>query len=354
MVKIEKVGIVECKSYNQKLVDKAVNKSLELIDFHIGKNKKVLLKPNLVVEKSKHLEATITNKAIIEAICKILKKNNCKIFIGESSFTNTVDCFKKSGLNEFAKKYNAKIVIFEQSKLIKIKNEHARILHSFPVSKILKEVDLIINLPKLKTHLLTKYTGAVKNLYGVIPGGLKQRLHKKAQGGKHFSNMLLDIYEGILPQLNIMDGIVGMEGQGPIAGTPVKSKFILCSKNAIALDIACSRLIGLNPKKVYSNYYAVKRKLYPSYNFELVGMDKLPSLRFNIPKGDSSSKLKSLFIERPIVVDEAKCEKCGICASKCPQKAIKLKPYPETDRKKCIRCFCCMEICPNHALSLKK
>jgi len=351
---IEKVGIVECKSYNQKQVDRAIVKALKLINFQLEKNKKVLLKPNLVVEKSKHLEATITNKSIIEAVCKILKKNNCKIFIGESSFTNTVDCFKKSGLNEFVRKYNAKIVIFEQDKLVKIRNSKAKILNSFPISKTLRNVDLVINLPKLKTHLLTKYTGAVKNLYGVIPGGLKQRLHRKAHGGRNFSNMLLDIYEGISPQLNIMDGVVGMEGQGPIAGAPVKSNLILCSKNAIALDMACSKLIGLKPKKVYSNYYAVKRRLYPSYKFELVGMSKLPSLKFNIPRGDSSSKLKGLFKEKPIVVNKSTCERCGLCASKCPQKAIKLQPYPVVDRKKCIRCFCCMEICPTHSLSLEK
>src|SRR4030042_1042552 len=193
----EKVSIVECKSYNQKQVERAIKKSLELINFRFEKNKKVLLKPNLVVANAKHPEATVTNKSIIEAICKILKKNKCQIFIGESSFTDTSDCFKKYNLDKIAKKYNAKLIIFEQDRLVKIHNSHAKILDSFPISKTLKEADLIINLPKLKTHLLTKYTGAVKNLYGVIPGGLKQRLHNKAHGEINFSNMLLDIYEKI-------------------------------------------------------------------------------------------------------------------------------------------------------------
>lgn len=351
---VEKVGIVECKSYNQKQVDKAIKKSLELIDFHIGKNKKVLIKPNIVVTNAKHLEATVTNKAIIESVCKILRKNKCQIFIGESSFTDTSDCFREYGLDKLAKKYNAKLLIFEQDKLVRIYNPHAKILNSFPISKTLKEADLIINLPKLKTHLLTKYTGAVKNLYGVIPGGLKQRLHNKAHGERNFSNLLLDIYEEIHPQLNIIDGIIGMEGQGPTSGTPVKSNLILCSKNAITLDIACSKLIGLKPKKVHTNYYAIKRKLYPSYEFELVGRDNLPCLKFNIPRGDPSSRLKKLFKEKPIVVNQSRCEQCGLCASKCPKKAIKLEPYPVFNRKKCIRCFCCMEICPNDALSLEK
>ncbi|MFH1365272.1 MAG: DUF362 domain-containing protein [archaeon] len=351
---IEKVGIVECKNYNQKQVDRAIKKSLELINFNFEKGKKVLIKPNIVVTKAKHLEATVTNKSIIEAVCKILKKNNCKIFIGESSFTDTSDCFKEYGLVGLAKKYGAKLIIFEQDKLVNVQNENAKILKSFPISKTLDEVDLIINLPKLKTHLLTKYTGAIKNLYGVIPGGLKQKFHNKAHGERNFSNLLVDIYEKITPQLNIMDGIIGMEGQGPTSGSPVKSNLILCSRSAIALDLACSKLIGLNPKEVHPIYYAIKRKLYPSYNFKLVGMDKLPLLNFKIPRGDPSHKLKALFKEKPIVVNESKCERCGLCVSKCPKKAIKLSPYPIFDRKKCIRCFCCMEICPNDALSLEK
>jgi uncharacterized protein (DUF362 family) len=351
---VEKVGIVRCSNYHQKNVDDAIKKSLDLIDFKFEKNKKVLIKPNLVVEKSQNPEATVTNKAIIEAVCKILKENNCKIFIGESSFTDTSNCFRAYGLDRLAKKYNAKLIIFEQDKLVKISNPNAKILHSFPISKTLKNMDLIINMPKLKTHLLMKYTGAIKNLYGVIPGGLKQRLHNQAKGERNFSNLLLDIYESIHPRLNIMDGIIGMEGQGPTSGNPVRSELILCSKNALALDMACARLIGVNPNKVYYLRYALKRKIYPSFKFNLVGMKTLPSLKFKIPKGDLTGKMSSLFKEKPIVVNESKCKKCGLCASKCPKKAIKLNPYPCFDRKKCIRCFCCMEICPNDALSLEK
>lgn len=351
---VEKVGVVRCTSYNQEKIDDAVREAIDLSGFKFEKNKKVLLKPNLVVEKSQNPEATVTNKAIIEAVCKILVENNCKIFIGESSFTDTSDCFKAYGLDNLAKKYNAKLIIFEQDKLVKVFNPHAKVLKSFPISKTLKNVDLIINLPKLKTHLLMKYTGAVKNLYGVIPGGLKQRLHNKAKGERNFSNLLLDIYEKIHPHLNIMDGVVGMEGQGPTSGTPVRSGLILCSKNAFALDMACAKLIGVNPKKVYYLRYAIKRKIYPSFKFNLAGMKILPSLNFKIPKGDLTGKLGSLFKEKPIVVDEYKCKKCGLCSSKCPKKAIKLNPYPVFDKKKCIRCFCCMEICPNDALSLEK
>ena len=223
---VEKVALVKCKTYKQNEVDKAIEKSLKLANIKIPKRKKVLIKPNIVGSFKKTQKATTTNPSIVEAICKILKRNNCKIYVGESSFTNTVDAFRDSGIGKIAKKYG-KLLIFEQDKLIKIKDTKAKILKNFHISKTLKDVDLIINIPKLKTHQLTKYTGAIKNLYGCIPGGMKQKLHKKAPNEKEFSKLLVDIYQNVKPEINIMDGVVGMEGKGPTGGKQKKVGYIL-------------------------------------------------------------------------------------------------------------------------------
>ena len=228
-------------------------------------------------------------------------------------------------------------------------------MKSFYVSKTLKNIDLIINIPKLKTHQLTKFTGAVKNLYGCIPGGMKQKLHSKAQSEKKFSELLVDIYQNIKPEVNIMDGVVGMEGVGPTSGKPKKAGYILASKNSVSLDATSSKLIGYKAKNILMLKEAAKRKLGSS-KFSLVGLKKLPKLDFKKPvvTGKLSKKVKEfLKIKHPIVVDKKKCVKCGLCARKCPAKAIVLNPYPEIDPKKCIRCFCCIEICPQDALSLK-
>lgn len=354
MKKREKVAIVKCTSYDQKKVDKAVEKALDLIDFKFERGSKVLIKPNVVGFFSKHQKAITTHPSVIVAVCKILKKKNCKIFIGESSFMDTEIALKKTGIEKVAKKYG-KLVIFEESKLVKIKDDRARVLKRFRVAKIVKDADLIINMPKLKTHVLTKYTGAIKNLYGLNPGGIKQRLHKKARGEKKFSKLLVDIYQNIKPELNIMDGIIGMDGYGPTSGQPKKANLILVSRNSVALDIAACNIIGLKPTRVYAIKEAVKRKLYPDFKFELTGMEKLPEINFKKPRQDTRlNRLKRLFRESPIVVDEKKCVRCGLCMRKCPAHAIKLKPYPLVDKKKCIRCYCCMEICPRHALSLGK
>ncbi|MBU3905197.1 MAG: DUF362 domain-containing protein [Nanoarchaeota archaeon] len=355
-MEIEKVSIVKCKTYNQKQVDSAVKKALILIDFKFKKNMNVLIKPNVVGSFPHKQIACTTNPKIIESVCKILKKNKCNIIIGDSPFTNPEQSFKASGIDKVAKKYG-KVIIFEQSKLIDIKDKKAKVLKNFKMSSMLKDVDLIINMPKLKTHTLTKYTGAIKNLYGCIPGGIKQQLHNKAQGDEKFSDILIDIYQNVKPELNIMDGVIGMEGEGPTSGNSVNSGVIMASKNSIALDIACSKMIGYNPKDICAIKHAIDRKLYPDYKFELVG-DKLPKLNFKKPTlnemKNSRKMIKGLFKETPIICDTTKCVKCGLCAKRCPAHAIILKPYPTIDKKKCIRCFCCMEICPQHAIFLKQ
>ena len=351
---IEKVAIVKCKTYKQKEVDKAIKTLIRLVEIQLPKRKKVLIKPNIVGSFKKKQEATTTNSSLIEAICKILKKNNCKIYIGESSFTDTSCAFRDSGIEKVAKKYG-KLIIFEQDKLIKIKDAKAKILKNFYLSKTLKNVDLIINFPKLKTHQLTKYTGAIKNLYGCIPGAMKQKLHMTAGSTKNFSKLLVDIYQNLKPEINIIDGIVGMEGKGPTSGNPKKAGYLLASKNAVSLDVVASKLIGYNPKTILTIKEAVKRKL-GTFKFVLVGMNKLPNLHFKKPvvTEQASKNILKRFKQKPIVVDEDKCTKCGLCARKCPAKAIKLNPFPEINKKKCIRCFCCMEVCPQHALSLKE
>lgn len=352
MKKREKVAVVKCSSYEQKKVDKAVEKALKLINFKFERGKKVLIKPNVIGVFPKNQIAITTHPSLVIAICKILKKKKCKIFIGESSFLDTEVALKKSGIEKVAKKYG-KLVVFEENKLVQIKDNRARVLKRFMIAKIVKDADLIINMPKLKTHVLTKYTGAIKNLYGLNPGGVKQRLHRKARGEKKFSKLLVDIYQNVKPELNIMDGIIGMEGHGPTSGKPKKANLILASKNSVALDIAACNIITLNPKRVYMVKEAVNRRL-GSFKFELVGMKKLPKINFRKPRQDTRlSRLKRLFREKPIVVDEKKCKRCGLCSRKCPVHAITLRPYPIFDRKKCIRCYCCMEICPQHALSLK-
>jgi uncharacterized protein (DUF362 family)/Pyruvate/2-oxoacid:ferredoxin oxidoreductase delta subunit len=344
---INKVAIVKCGSYNQEEVDLAISKILKLLDFPTNKHKNILIKPNIIGYFKENLDAIITNPSII----KSLKKNFKTAKVGESSFSDTRENIKKSGYQQF------KTMVFEEEETVDIDDKNARVLKHFRLPRAVKEADLIINVCKLKTHLLTKLTGGVKNLYGCIPGSVKQVYHRDAEGEKKFSKLLIDVYQNIRPQLNIMDAVISMEGGGPTAGKPKKTNLIIASRNTIALDVVASKIMGYNPKDILTTREAVNRNL-GSYEVEIVGdFKKVPNLRFDKP-----SRLRRLLADilllgvrkEKIVVDESKCTKCGICARHCPMKTIKFNPYPNINEKKCIRCFCCIEVCPNHALSLRE
>ncbi len=346
----KEVAVVSCNSYNQKEVDKAVKKALDSLDFKFKRNKKILIKPNLLgpfpIER-----AVTTHPSVVEAVCKILKKHNSKIFIAESSYANTKKAFKTSGMKKIAKKYNVKLVELDEEDLVKIKGKG--VFRVFYLPKIFKKVDLVINMPKMKTHVLTKYTGAIKNLYGIITGGRKRILHKRFQEEKKFCGMLVDLYEIIKPGLTIMDAVYGMEGNGPTAGKKKKTGLILASENAAALDVVACDIMGYKERDVLTNIIAKKRGLVK--NVKIIGKKK--KTEYLKPKSTNQFALLFRFMNRymlpEIVLEKKKCILCRTCERHCPTGAMKLKPYPVINKKKCIRCFCCVEVCPKHALNLE-
>lgn len=341
----EIVAAVKCKTYKQKEVDNAIKKVLKILKFDSSKYKNVLIKPNVIGLFKKNQEAIITHPSIVKAI----KKNFKRSIIGESSFVATEIALRKTGYWNIGD-----VIVFEEKKLVKIKDKKAKVLKAFYIPKLIKKVDLIVNVPKLKTHTLTKMTGAIKNLYGCIPGGLKQIYHKKAQGDERFSSLLVDIFQNIKPGLNIMDAVVGMEGEGPTSGKPRKTNLILASRSAVALDIVSAKLIGYKPEEILAIKDAEKR--FGKIDVEIIG-EKIINMKFKKPlpykKKKAKQRLKHL-VEEEIMCDNKKCIKCKRCFNHCPVKAISMKPYPIINKKKCIRCFCCIEICPVNAMMLKK
>ena len=287
----------------------------------------------------------------VPSIVKILKKIFKNAKVGESCFRDTENNLRKAGYWKF------KPYVLEEQKLVEIKDEKAEILKHFFLPKPVKEADLIINVAKLKTHTLTKITCAIKNLYGCIPGGMKQNFHRDAVGERKFSSLLVDIYQNIKPRLNIIDAVIAMEGEGPSSGKPKKINLLLASENAIALDIVASKLMGFKPRKILAIKEAIKRKLYPNYEIKIVGdLKEIPNLRFEKPSRFKRALVKAVLLgmtREKIVCDKEKCTRCRICERHCPVKAISLNPFPVIDEKKCIRCFCCIEVCPEHALYLK-
>lgn len=360
---MHKVSIVECKSYNPKEVLKAVEKAIEDIDFEIKQGSKVLLKPNVLMG-AKPEKAITTNPAIIDAVCTILNKKKCKITIGESCGLvkegGVLQAFGESGIAQIAKKHNARLISFSREKLRKAHNNAAAFAKEMYLPEILFNVDLIISLPKMKTHTFMLYTGAVKNLFGCIPGGKKQEYHALAKTKENFANVLLDIWLNVKPQLTIMDGIEGMDGNGPSNGNIVKPGIIMVSDNAIAMDIVAERIIGFEGE-VPTNKEAKKRQLIDAGEIKVLG--KEPRFKFRKPSSAASGIppwLSGFFLKKAMAYpcpNPKKCRKCWNCVKVCPVRAMKKrgeKEAPYCDKKKCIVCYCCHEMCPYDAIELKR
>jgi len=342
---MHKVSVVKCSSYRNAEVRKSLEESLKNIDFSFKKNLKVLIKPNILSPHPPEAAIT-THPAIIEELCKILKKYNAKIFIGESSSYNTNLGFEVSGIGKLK---GCKIINFEtQEKKLKDIGEIKKV----PLPKILDEVDLIINVAKLKTHVFTGTTLSVKNLYGCIPGRAKSLYHKILKTPKTFTKFLLALHSEIKPQLNIIDGIVGIEGNGPgSSGALIKSKRIIAGKNAEAVDIVSSEIMGVET-------YISKLSKIKKQDIEVIG--EKASLNFKKPLSSLLLAvpifhfINSLFPKSRVKFNHKNCTKCHLCEKKCPVKAIALSPWPGCNYKKCIRCLCCIEVCPNSAVSLEE
>ena len=170
---MHKVSVIKCNSYKKEIVKKALKESLNLINFKFHKGMKILIKPNLLLP-CKPEKAITTHPVIIEELCKILSKHKAEIHIGDSASNNTNLALEVCGIRGLEK--YAKIINFEseEQKIVQI-DKVGKVL----LPKILFDVDLVINLAKMKTHSLTGVTLCIKNLYGCIPGRLKEEYHRK-------------------------------------------------------------------------------------------------------------------------------------------------------------------------------
>ncbi len=318
----------------------------------VKRGDKVLLKVNLLSAREPK-KAVTTHPEIVRAVAKAVRKAGGKPYIGDSpaGMRALMKAYKQSGLEEIANEEKIPLNYNTSSKKLDI--PEGKRLKKLPVCDFLLGADKIIALPKLKTHSFQYMTLACKIMYGAIPGLTKAKYHAQFPTRIAFADMMLDILTVIKPQLYIMDGIVGMQGQGPGGGDPVKLGLILASTDPVAMDIAVCRTLGIEPVGIPVLKRAKIRKLWPErIDYPILKPKdvlykgfKLPSTADHLLSGKRHAK------KSPIITD--KCIGCKECEEVCPKGAVKVNgEVAKLDYSSCIRCFCCHEVCPENAIKL--
>ena len=362
-----KVGLFSCNTYDplliQETLEEAFAKNPEwLKDFN---GKKVYLKLNLLMKK-KPEDAVTTNPAVVEAVVRILQNLKAEVTIGDSPGGPYIPASLKSiyrvcGIEKVAESTGANLNYDVSEE--KVAFMAGKVVKSFVLTSPVMAADKVISISKLKTHMMAKYTGAVKNLFGTIPGLNKVGYHLRMPNVDDFCDMLVDLALCVYPSLNIMDAITAMEGDGPSAGQPRQVGALLVSADPFALDVAALSLVKIEPGTVPTVARAKIRGLAARLeDIEIVG-DTLGDLQiegFKTPKIKGHVRfpipdiLERAIRPRPVFI-RSKCLGCGDCAVNCPPGAIKLEQgFPNVDLTACIRCFCCHELCPHNAIEIKR
>jgi uncharacterized protein (DUF362 family)/Pyruvate/2-oxoacid:ferredoxin oxidoreductase delta subunit len=371
------VALIPCPSYDRTALDRAVAEAAELADLPDVSGASVLLKPNILSSAAPD-KAIATRGEVLAAFARLLKsKGASRILAGESPGWQAQDAAaRKSGILEACESEGVEWLDFSHG--IEFECPEGRRVKRFTFTDALKQADILVSLPKLKTHRLLRYTGAMKNLFGLVPGLGKSRFHLRFPDPEDFGAMLVDLALAAKPAFCLMDAIVSMEGEGPANGRPVETGLILASRDPLALDWVAATLIGYDPLALPYLVDAASRGAWVSgpeeievrgarieevrpASFELVPIrsgDKFVTERLPAP---IRRLVRNATVARPFF-NHRKCIRCGGCVNICPPKALDFAPDARAkggksiriDYEKCIRCYCCHEVCPADAIRLAK
>lgn len=369
------VSIERCPAYQQDSVKKAIASSAEKAGFPSILGKTILVKPN-ILNASTPETAVTTHPVFLAAVLRFLQEKGAgRIIVGDSpGFQPGSSAGKTAGLYQVALEMNAEWDEFKQGSLHQA--PEGRLVKSFVLADVLKNCDMVVNLPKLKTHRLMNYTGAIKNLFGLIPGLAKSAMHLRYPDKEQFGTMLVDLALSVVPTFTFMDAIIAMEGEGPGNGTPYPLGLVLASASMPLIDWTAASIIGYKPEKIPYLADAMRRigknQERPDYScgperVQDVHVENFKLLPYEIAHPSALKALPSFLqklvvsttMRRPIF-HEKKCIGCSACVKICPGKALVLDKKVSgihkilIDDAACITCFCCHEVCPVNAISAGK
>lgn len=356
-----KVSMIYCMDYDTGRVYDAVRKAVGLVggmEGFVKPGMKVLIKPNLLSARAPE-DAVCTHPEAARAVVRLVKEAGGIPMIGDSPGGfggNIADIFEKSGMRRMAQEEGVPLVKFTTS----------RFVEGIPISRYVFDCDRIISIPKLKTHGLTVLTAAVKNTFGMVTGLYKAECHSRAPKEEDFAKVLAKVYSITKPHLTVVDGIVGMEGDGPAAGEPRSMNLVMAGDDAVAIDALLAKIIGIEPFDVAVTKEAYGMKLGEAdlSRIETVGDDLngfvakdflLPQTRALKILPRSIVGMVSGLVRFKVKIDFNMCKKCNLCKITCPVSAITIDAKEcFIDQKKCIKCLCCQEVCPYKAIYIKR
>jgi len=246
-----------------------VFRALDLIDYESALSgwKQVLIKVNFITIETWETGAT-TDPIVVEAIIKKLKNLPVQVLVVESdaTMTNADQAFEATGMKEMCQRNGVQCLNLRHVKdRVKIDIPNCETLGSITVPRIVKE-SAIISAAKLKTHMATKVTLGMKNMFGLLPDKFKGKYHAKG-----ISKVIVDVNTVLKPALTVIDGFVGMEGRGPSGGTPVKMDLIIAGNDVVATDATAARIMGFDPVEIAHIRKAYEKGLGNIGEIEILG-----------------------------------------------------------------------------------
>lgn len=365
------VSVARCLDYHPDAVERALRESLAPlggISAFVKPGQTALLKVNLL-SAAKPDRAVTTHPEVVRALVRAVREAGAVPIVGDSpggantgGFVRRV--WRETGIAEVCREEACDLVLFDTDTVV-VPSGQGELYGSFTIGRAVQEADVLISVPKFKTHGFMMFTGAVKNLFGCIPGLEKAQYHLKVPDRDDFASMLVDLMLACKPSLSVMDAVVGMEGEGPAGGTARHIGALIASADAVALDVVASAMAGFEPMEVYTNKIAARRGLGPHSitDVEVVGerWEHVAPATFALPPKDPAFRLpaalaahlRSWTTAKPVLESPMKCTRCDTCAQVCPVQAIEVSTSgPVFDRRTCIRCYCCQELCPPQAIGL--
>ena len=366
---MERVALVKCDTYGEPLKRQleVLIEPLGGLGFFLKPGGRVLLKPNFIGPRTVESAAT-THPALILAMAELAKDCGCQVGVGDSPGIGSAESVvRRLGLEAALKRLGVELVEFNTPVALAGGGRALPFERRFQqlfIAAELDRFDRIVNLPKLKSHGQMGVTLAVKNLFGCVVGTNKGRWHFNAGRDREgFARLLLEIALTVKPALHVVDGIIGMDGNGPSNGRPRQLNILAAGVNPLAVDRVLIELLQKRPEQF--PIFTVARSLgLPGAEIALLGTDpealrvndfQIPSFhRSHIFVNETVSKIAAGLLRQKLLLDEKTCISCRKCEEICPVKAISYPGRIRIDETQCIQCCCCQELCPVGALRVSE